>query len=256
MDKHELYEQTVQNPALTVELLRAFHGNDPRTLGEDFAGTAALARAWVAAVPGATAIAVDHDAEVLARPRAVAGVVTLAGDVRSASDRERHKADVIFAGNFSIGELHTRAELVRYFEHCHARLNAAGVFVCDTYGGAPAWRTGAVVRDHWTQDGARIRYIWEQRAADPTTAEVVNALHFRVERGGEVVEELTDAFVYSWRLWSAPELVDALVDAGFSKSAVHVEADPQLASIAQQATSTAKRSDPEQLLIVCVVARR
>jgi hypothetical protein len=48
LDKHELYELTVQSPPDVVRMLRALHGGQPRVLGEDFCGTAALARAWIA----------------------------------------------------------------------------------------------------------------------------------------------------------------------------------------------------------------
>ena len=51
----------------------------------------------------------------------------------------------------------------------------------------------------------------------------MNALHFRVERGGEIVQEITDAFVYSWRLWSVPEIRDALDEAGFARTEVYSE---------------------------------
>jgi len=62
--------------------------------------------------------------------------------------------------------------------------------------------------------------VWEQREFDPCTARAVNAMHFRVERDGEIVQSLEDAFVYSWRLWSVPELRDAMTEAGFTATEV------------------------------------
>jgi hypothetical protein len=40
------------------------------------------------------------------------------------------------------------------------------------------------------------------------------------ERDGEIVE---DAFVYRWRLWSAPELRDAMAEAGFEETGARAE---------------------------------
>jgi len=88
--------------------------------------------------------------------------------------------------------------------------------VCDTYAGPSSLRIGAVERSHWIEGGDRILYVWEQREFDPCTARAVNAMHFRVERDGEIVQSIEDAFVYRWRLWSVPELRDAMAEAGFA----------------------------------------
>jgi len=220
MDRFELYELAVQSPSRLVPLLRAIHGGEPRILGEDFAGTAAVSREWVARLAGAHAIAVDIDRDVLSRAGQHDRLRTVVADVREPTSEALAPADVIFAGNFSIGELATRRDLVEYLRRSRARLNEHGVLVCDTYGGASALRVGAVERSHFTPDGARIRYTWEQRRIDPFTARVENALHFRVERAGEIVQEITDAFVYRCRLWSVPEIRDALDEAGFTASEV------------------------------------
>lgn len=215
-DRHELYERCVQQPATLVELLLSIHGGSPTALGEDFSGSAAVSRAWLARVAGSRAVAVDLDASVLARARGVPNLELVCADVRDVPTTSTSELDIVFVGNFSIGELATRAELVAYMAHARSRLRANGVFVCDTYGGASAFRTGAVERVHALGDGARVRYVWEQRRADPRTARVENALHFRVEVGGEIVQELRDAFVYRWRLWSLAELREALLEAGFT----------------------------------------
>lgn len=255
MDRFDLYELTVQSPRWLIPLLQAIHGRSPRTLGEDFSGSAAVSRAWVASVEDGRAIAVDHDAEALSRARDCPGLLPILGDVRTSTSAALHPADVIFAGNFSIGEIHARHELVAYLRHSRARLNAGGVFVCDTYGGASAFRTGAVERSHPTLDGARIRYTWEQRSADPLTAEVVNALHFRVERGGEIVQEITDAFVYRWRLWSVPEIRDALVEAGFARTEVASELPRETGEGKLRCSISVDASALGENFILCVTGR-
>lgn len=221
LDRHALYERAVQDPPRLVAFLRALHGGAPRVLAEDFCGTGANSRAWCAAVPGGSAIALDLDGELLERARAD-GVTTLCADLAVWSPTSDHpRADVLYVGNYSIGELAERATLVRYLRGARARLAEGGAIALDTYGGAAAWRTGAVVRDHALPGGLRLRATWEQRAADPLTARVVNALSLRVDAGGDVLVDLPDAFVYRWRLWTPAELGEALCEAGFAWPRAH-----------------------------------
>lgn len=218
-NKHDLYELCVQSPKDLVPLLRAIHGHAPKVLGEDFAGTAAVSHLWVQR-EGCSAIAVDFDEETLRRRGEHQRIVKHLRDVREVSE----PCDLLFVGNFSIGYLHTRAELIAYLKHARERLNASnGVFVCDTYGGESAYTIGGVHRAHPMPGGKLCRYTWEQHAADPTTGMVTNLIHFRVERAGVIEFELEDAFVYEWRLWSIPELRDAMEDAGFSQTLVYTK---------------------------------
>jgi SAM-dependent methyltransferase len=270
----DLYELCVQKPALLAPLLRAIHGRSPRTLAEDFCGSAALSRHWCRSDPKARAVGVDLDAATLAYARARAkGLRRLTlvradvtkplprggarGSARAGAAAARVKPDLIFVGNFSIGEIHDRAALVEYLRRCRRRLARHGVFVCDTYGGESAFRTGAVQRTHDVPNShLRVRYTWQQRSADPITARVENALHFRVDDRGEITQELTDAFVYRWRLWSLAELRDAMRDAGFRT----VEVYGQVPDAEDSDGNVYVRpiDDPADLdasYIVCVAAR-
>jgi SAM-dependent methyltransferase len=230
MSRHDLYEACVQSPEDAVPLLRAIHGGDAAVLGEDFAGTAALSRAWVRDEPSARAIAVELDAATLAEARRradaagadAARLELVHGDVRTATDPRRHAADVVYVGNFSIGELTTRADLVAYLRHVRSRLRPGGVFACDVYGGQSAYMLGTAERPEPGPDGRTILYTWEQREADPLTGRVVNALHFEVlEADGSSAGRMPDAFTYHWRLWSVPELRDVMAEAGFASSEAH-----------------------------------
>jgi hypothetical protein len=217
-DKHDLYELCVQSPKDLVPLVCAIHGNEPKILGEDFAGTSALSHLWVE--KNTAAIAVDLDADALAFRGEHPQITKHCCDVREISD----ECDVIFVGNFSIGYLHTRTELVEYLKHTRQRLEASnGVFICDTYGGETAYTLGGVHRAHPMPGGKLCRYTWEQHEADPTTGMVTNLIHFRIERAGVIEDEIFDAFVYEWRLWSIPELRDAMADAGFTQSQVYAK---------------------------------
>ncbi len=258
LDRHTLYELCAQSPGHVVGLLRAVHARDARVLHEDFCGTAAVSREWARSVPGGRAIGVDRDPAVLRIPTERGPgprVRLIRRDVLKGAPRGR--PDVIFVGNFSIGEVHDRAVLVRYLRRCRARLSRGGVFVCDTYGGESAFRPGEVRRLHAAPGGLVVRYTWEQRRADPATAMVENAMHFRVERDGWIIQDEAEAFVYRWRLWSIPELRDALHEAGFARTEVY---DHVPGGVDQHGRVYASPvSDPAELgesFIVCVVGRR
>lgn len=216
-DRFALYELCAQNPARDARMLRAIHGGEPRVLGEDFSGTAAISRAWVSLWRGARAVAVDHDAEPLARARGVRAVRVRRADVMDVSD----PVDLIGVLNFSICELHTRRALVRYLRHARSRLSPGGALVVDIYGGSDAFATGVITQRVKAPSGEVIRYQWEQRHADALSGRVVNAMHFSIGtvRGGGT--RLADAFVYDWRLWSVPELREAMTDAGFRLAEVY-----------------------------------
>lgn len=230
VNRYDLYEMAVQSPALEAAFLRAVHGGEPRVLGEDFCGPASVARAWCASDPEATAVGVDLDEEPLEHARArveehdlsheppIGKRLTLrCRDVLEARD----KADVIAALNFAACELHQRRWLVSYLRAALSRLKTGGVIVCDLYAGAGAWTLGVTEKPVPTESGV-VRYLWEQRAADPFDARVTNAIHFVLPgRGSEKSRTYSDAFVYDWRLWSAPELRDAMREAGFAQTEVY-----------------------------------
>lgn len=274
MDKHDCYELCVQSPRHLTRLLRSVHGADPRVLREDFCGTAALGRRWVTEARakglGAVAIAVELDQPTLVRARQEAehaGVVDamrfVQGDsvhmpVSAQTGRPSHRdtdaCDVIFVGNFSIGYIHARTDLVAYFSRSLARLKlgaagwGGGVFVCDTYDGPHKYDLGAIVRKHPSRGREMVHYTWEHRDADPQTALVTNAIHFRVELDGDITAEFTDAFLYRWRLWSLPELREAMLDAGFACVEVYAE-------VADGAQPLPHGGPLPQSGVVCVVAR-
>ncbi len=114
--------------------------------------------------------------------------------------------------------------MVAYLTHARTRLNPGGLFLCDTYGGESAFIPMLIHRDHTAPDGRRIRYTWEQRDANPLTGMVTDVLHFEIDRAGMIEAEFPDAFIYRWRLWSVPELRDAMADAGFTQTEVYDKA--------------------------------
>jgi hypothetical protein len=220
-NRFDLFELAAQDPPREARFLEAVHGGRPRRLADDFSGPGGIARAWVALSHDHEAVCVDIDGQPLehARERAER-------DLRDAARRVSYhwggvveapgRVDVIAALNFAAGELHTRPELMTYLRHALARLEAGGVLVLDTYGGSDAWQPGVQEVRLDTPDGAVV-YEWEQIEADPLTARVRNAMHFRLPDG----RRLDDAFEYDWRLWSVAELRDALREAGFRRTEVY-----------------------------------
>ncbi len=215
-DKHDLYELAVQSPTQAALFLHAAHAGNPKSLCDDFCGAGAVARAFTRAFPNATATAIDKDSNALKALKArcdehiAERIVARKADVLTSTS----KADIIAALNFPVGYFHDRPSLLAYCKRARSRLRPRGVLVIDTYGGPTAFQIG---RYEVRLDNG-VRYTWEQREANPLSARVLNAMHFDLPGG----KSLRDAFVYDWRLWSVPELRDALAEAGFTSVEVYL----------------------------------
>ncbi len=250
-DKHDLYEHAVQSPAQTALFLHAAHANEPTTLCDDFCGAGAVARAFTTAYPDATAIAIDNDPDALAALKArcdddlAQRITTRKANVVTTNAQ----ADIIAALNFPVGYFHTRPDLLKYLKNARARLNPKGILVIDTYGGPTSFQTG---RYEVKLDNG-VRYTWEQRDANPLTGRVLNAMHFDIPGA----KPLRDAFLYDWRLWSVPELRDALDEAGFTHTDVYLSLGSALDS--QGRLIIHPSEEPEHLdedYVAYLVARR
>jgi hypothetical protein len=126
-DKYELYEKAVQMPDVDAALVERVFRNRyqfmPRTLREDFCGTAAFACEWVRRRANHRAWAIDLDPVPLesGRRRHVAALAPdqaarlelIQGDVLEV----RHQpVDVSVAFNFCYVLVRTRAVVRRYFD--------------------------------------------------------------------------------------------------------------------------------------------
>jgi len=225
-DRYDLYEKSVQVPDEDVAFARrAFRkrsDREPRTLREDFCGTALVCCEWVRAHRDNRALGVDLDPEPLAWGRRHnlelleaaqrERLELVEGDVLAVP--ERPPVDVVVAFNFSYFTFHERAVLLDYFRRVREALAPDGVLVLDAYGGADAQRTLVESRE---VDG--FDYVWDQDVFDPVNCRAVNYIHFEFPDGSE----LKKAFRYDWRLWSLPELRDALLEAGFSAVDIYWE---------------------------------
>ncbi len=224
-DRHALYQQAVQSPETDVEFFartfRALRGRMPRTLREDFCGTAYLATTWAASKRTRRAIGVDLDAPTLewgrehnlrpAGPKVARRVTLVHADVL---DVETEPVDIVCAMNFSFCVFHDRATLRRYFENVRRALVDDGILILEIYGGTEAIEPREESR---RCDG--FTYVWDQDSFDPISNRTVCHIHFRFPDRSRIER----AFTYDWRLWSIPELREVLQEAGFSGSVVYWE---------------------------------
>lgn len=217
-DRHDLYERAVQDPKTDAKTLadfyRRFRGRRAISLREDFCGTAALSVAWAKANKARTSVGVDLDGPTLGwgRARYLEGKPKLAERVTlfeaNVLDGVGPQSDIVCALNFSYQTFKERRQLLRYFEVARERVADDGIFVLDVLGGLDAMLEDKTRRK---QDG--FMYHWEQERFDALTHDFLAHIHFSFSDGSKIKK----AFTYDWRLYSVPELVDMLTDAGFSK---------------------------------------
>ena len=223
--KYALYTDAVQSPAADAEFLRRLYeqlnGRLPVLVREDFCGTAAVSCQWVSMGPGNRAIGVDRHAEPLAwarehylrlfAPERRRRIQLRRADVLRV---RTEPVDVILALNFSFCVFKQRNVLMRYLRRCRQAFRKGGILIMDVYGGPDAQKPGRT----------RIRkrgytYVWEQARCDPIKHDVLNHIHFLFPDGSRKMQ----AFTYDWRLWTLPELTDALADSGFREARVYGE---------------------------------
>ena len=221
-DRHYIYQRGVQSPHADVELIqrvyRQARGARARHLREDFCGTAATLCAWLEQGAQFTGEGVDNDSEPLDWGRehnfaplgkAQQRATLRCADARVASIRA---PDVRCAFNFSYWIFRRRAELLEYFRAVHADLAEHGVFVIDVHGGGESFSEEEQIIDCDEFD-----FICHQTDFSPVDHCANLALHFRFADGSE----MRNAFQYRWRVWSMPEIIDVLNDAGFTDIRAH-----------------------------------
>ncbi len=230
-DIHELYEISVQNVEHEVEFLqttfKALTGRTAYLLREDFCGTASASCQWVRQGKEYQAIGVDIDPTVLEwgrtnrlgklDPEDQARVSLIESDVMNV---ETPKVDLLVAFNFSYWIFDTRDMLRSYFERAYDALKDDGIFFCDMFGGHESLVETYEKTKHKKHG---FTYIWHQAEFHPVTNYMRCNIHFRFKDGSKIKK----AFTYEWRLWSAPELRELLLEAGFSKATVYWEGEDE-----------------------------
>jgi len=216
-DKHRLYEKAVQCAEAEIDFVsdtfKALRKRQARLLREDFCGTANSSCEWVRRRPAHRAVSIDLDPEVLAWGRehnitaltrgAQRRIKLVCDDVMKA---KTDPVDVVLAMNFSYWLFKSRETLCRYFRRVYDGLVQDGVFFLDAFGGFEAFREmeESTEYDDFT-------YIWDQAHYNPITGDYICKIHFTFADGSR----LKNAFIYDWRLWTLPELMELLAEAGF-----------------------------------------
>jgi len=228
LDRHALYEVAVQGVDWDLDFLERVWrhrnpGREPRLFREDFCSTAALATAWAQRGRERHAWGVDLDPEPLAWARthrlpfvreAASRVTLVRGDVRVP---RKPAVDVACALNFSWWVFHERADLVRYLRAARAGLKPGGVLVLNLFGGTKAECTLSErtrKRAENAPDGSMLpafTYVWEHTSYDAVARRLVAHIHFELRDG----RRLPRAFTYDWRMYTLPELRDAMLEAGY-----------------------------------------
>lgn len=224
-DLHWLYQESVQSPDVHFSFFdrvyRQRNGRLPASLKEDFCGTALLATEWVERRRGNTALGVDLDAPTLAWGRAH-NISRLDDEQRrrvkllraNVLDVTRPRVDMVVALNFSYFIFLTRDELRDYFRAARASLAPGGMFIGDIFGG---WEAQKPLTERTRYSG--FTYLWQLDHYDPVANFARFHIHFKFhDRGG-----IRRAFTYNWRLWTIPELVEILHEAGFRDVQIYWE---------------------------------
>jgi SAM-dependent methyltransferase len=215
-DPLDLYERSVQDTEITIGLIdriyRGRYGRLALSLREDFCGTALLCTDWVLSHPARTALGLDIDRPTLdwARrnnvpraPRTDGRLELIERDVLEGTGGRTF--DVIAALNFSYFTFHDRGTLIGYLASVREALAEGGFMLLDMHGGPDSQ-----FKLEETTDFDDFDYVWEQETFDPINNRATCRIHYPDG------SELRNAFTYDWRVWTIPEVRDALIEAGYS----------------------------------------
>ena len=230
-DIHELYEHSVQNVENEIEFLqktfKSLTGRTGYLFREDFCGTASTSCEWVKQGLEFQAIGVDIDASVLewGRKNRVAKlpledqarVSLIESDVLTV---ETPKVDLLVAFNFSYWIFEERATMLNYMRRCRGSLKDDGVLFMDMFGGPESFEE---TKEKTKYKKLGFTYIWHQAEFHPITNHMQCYIHFKFKDGSKIKK----AFSYAWRLYTAPELRDLLLEAGFSNVTVYWEGEDE-----------------------------
>jgi hypothetical protein len=230
LNKYHLYELSVQSPDVHAAWLQKLYKEITKKqalhLREDFCGTFKMSCEWVKLNPKNTALCLDLDPEPLDYGRET-HLAPLSKDQKSrvkilqknVLSPTRTALDLISAGNFSFYIFKQRTELLRYFQSCQKSLKTGGMVVLELAGGPGMIAPMREKKEVFLNRTEKFVYTWHQKSFDPITHDAQYAIHFKLPSG----RVMKDQFVYDWRLWSIPEVRDALIESGFKKTLVYWE---------------------------------
>ena len=233
--KYDLYENSVQTPVLHVQMFSTMFQEIRKTpakqLREDFCGTFLLSCHWVRQNPKNTALCLDIDPEPLEYGKKKHWA-RLTDDQKQRINlgqanvlkSTRIKNDLIVGCNFSFFVFKERELLLQYFKSALKSLNSKGLLILEMAGGPGMITTPSKEqRTIYRTPKEKFVYVWEQKSFDPIDRTARYAIHFKLQNG----TVLKNAFTYDWRLWTIPEIRDAMKEAGFKDTCVYWETSHQ-----------------------------
>ena len=224
-DPHALYEKSVQSPDYDVpffaQYFEKYTGRPLRLLREDFCGTAALSAYFVTQHPENHAVGIDLDWPTLnwgmkhnVSPLPVDQQNRLTLIHGNVLDPHSSQVQLAMALNFSYMIFKDRPTLLQYFKRAKESLQPGGMLILDIWGGSESQVLQEEPRDidNPEDDGiGDFTFIWDQDAFDPTTYFCTMRMHFTFQDDSE----MRNAFVYDWRMWTMPEVMELMNEAGF-----------------------------------------
>jgi len=224
-DRHMLYQKSVQGPEDDIPFFEyhyeLYTGRKLRNFREDFCGTAYLSAYFVTHHRNNRAVGVDlhwptlewgikHNVSRLT-PKQKENLTLVHSNVL---DRHRSQTQMTVAMNFSYMVFKERSMLLKYFKRARQALQPWGMFMVDIWGGSETFVLQEEPRKVKNADDDGIgdfTFIWDQDIFDPASHFYTCRIHYAFQDGSE----LRNAFVYDWRLWSMPEVMEVMREAGF-----------------------------------------
>lgn len=257
-DRHTLYQESVQAPDVDsrffARYFKRYTGRDLRVFREDFCGTFVLSTAFVELHKQNHAVCVDLDGPTLDWGRRH-NLQHLNDDQKSrvhifqdnVMNVREPRADLTCAMNFSYCIFKERDALHTYVKSAFDSLARGGLLCMDIWGGS---ETQVLQEEEREQEG--FTYIWDQDSFDPLSYECVCKIHFEFKDGSR----MRNAFVYHWRLWTPPELREAMEAAGFHDVHFLWEATDLETGEGNGVFRRKKVGDPDEAWIAYIVGQR
>lgn len=229
--KYKLYCDAVQTPPESVAALDYVYNlnfnKKALTLREDFCGTFLVGCEWAKSAPDRKAIGIDLGQEPLRiakenittrlKPSDRKRAITFCQDVRVPTIP---RVDMITAENFSFYIFKKRSDLLDYFRSAYSSLNRNGLLNLDMIGGPKFIETPLQnVRTLKAKDiglPSSVTYRWRQTQFNAITNEAIYHIDFKIKD-----DWYKEVFTYDWRIWTIPEVIETLKEAGFDDVIVY-----------------------------------
>ena len=226
-DRNICYEEAVQCAEAEIDIIdsifKKLKKRQASTLREDFCGTTNTSCEWIKRRNTNTAICVDLDKDVLDwAKRNKLEKLTAEQSSRISLINENvlnvvnDPVDILLAMNFSYWIFKERKLMIEYYKKIRNALVDDGIFFSDAYGGYEAFQE---LKEKTKNDN--FTYIWDQHKYDPISGSAINHIHFKFKDGSKIKK----AFTYEWRVWTLPEILEMLVEAGFKPTVYWEQAD-------------------------------